>query len=569
MPKEKRILLLTSILSVTAMLSVAAVPVLINNVIEIDGNVAGESGAPGTDWNLLNGNCTGALFGNGGGSFARTCIASENPPNIFTKGGSKDPADIGSWSWKPADTVPDKDAITHGFAASFLSGGDKILAMGGDRYAVNGDANIGAWFFQQAVGLKPDGTFSGAHTDKDVFLVSAFVNGGGAAVLQAYEWDHNCKKPAGNSPPAAGQCAEDNLRYLGNANTAAMTNDTNITDASWSYLAKFSGGQTIPAGGFFEGAADLTQLFNQTGVGAVPCFTSFMLETRSSQEPSAVLKDFVLGSFPECKVEVSTNCACMTVDGNTGSYTFGYGGAVHNAGGASLASVHVVDILPDGTRVDYDCGSLAPNTSPGDTKFWPQDCSPAIPNTFTTLSPPSSNLAYATASTGAATIRSDTVSKNCFYNPNDTPGCFPSAGIRVDKVCATSLVVDSGLVKIRVGYSGSVVNGAAQTLTGVVVSEDHDNDGTIDVPNLTLAGCSNGNGTPGNPCTLAIGSSATFSGSYFPGVFRDLDNLGLKGRAEFADKVIATATAKVSGESVSDNFTASCKICPLGSCPVN
>src|SRR2546427_6993389 len=137
------------------------------SVFELDGNVfdTGENGID--DWNTLNGDCTvpGGGSGSPGGSGTRTCIASENPPRIFTGGGSKDPLDINSWRWKAADTVPDKDTITHGFAASYTGGesGNQVLVLGGDRFAVHGDANIGAWFFQQGVGLNPNGTFSGVH----------------------------------------------------------------------------------------------------------------------------------------------------------------------------------------------------------------------------------------------------------------------------------------------------------------------------------------------------------------------------------------------------------------------
>src|SRR5881396_160424 len=146
----------------------AAWAVAPTSVFEIDGDVFDD---PNTiaDWNTLNGDCTvpGGGSGSAGGSNTRTCIASEDPPRIFTQGGSKDPLDISQWHWKHADTVPDKDTITHGYAASYSASpsGDKVVVMGGDRLAVNGDANIGAWFFQQNVTLNSNGTFSGVHVD--------------------------------------------------------------------------------------------------------------------------------------------------------------------------------------------------------------------------------------------------------------------------------------------------------------------------------------------------------------------------------------------------------------------
>src|SRR5207253_6296126 len=105
-------------------------------------------------------------------------------------------------------------------------------------------------------------------------------------------------------------CSSD-LRLLGSTDTAAITNSQVITDQTWSYLSKFGGStNTIPVGAFFEGGADLTVLFGGIGAGTVPCFSSFLLETRSAQTPSAVLKDFVLGSFPECKVSITKSCQC-------------------------------------------------------------------------------------------------------------------------------------------------------------------------------------------------------------------------------------------------------------------
>src|SRR5437773_11775342 len=100
--------------------------------------------------------------------------------------------------------------------------------VGGDRFAVNGDANIGAWFFQQNVTLNSNGTFSGVHVDHDVFLVSAFVGGGGTAVLTAYEWDSTCGN--GGKNPARGQCTVNNPRRLGSLHTCITTKSSTISN---------------------------------------------------------------------------------------------------------------------------------------------------------------------------------------------------------------------------------------------------------------------------------------------------------------------------------------------------
>src|SRR6266481_6869475 len=294
---SKRILMPFGAAAVLATATVAWA-VTPTSVFEIDGDVTtGNQSPPLNDWNLLNGDCTVPGGGSGlpGGSNTRTCIGSENPPKIFTQGGSKDPLDISHWHWKPADPVPDKDTILHGYAASYTATigasviADKVVVIGGDRFAVNGDANIGAWFFQQNVTLNSNGTFSGVHVNHDVFLVSAFTGGGGISTITVYEWDNACLK--GVKSPGPGDCADTNLRLLGSNDTFAITNSNPISDEAWSYLAKFGGGtNAMPVGALFEGGADLTTLFAASGAGAVPCFSSFLLETRSSQSTSAVLK---------------------------------------------------------------------------------------------------------------------------------------------------------------------------------------------------------------------------------------------------------------------------------------
>src|SRR2546425_1511122 len=398
-------------LGATAILATATVAwaVTPTSIFELDGDVTtGNQSPPLNDWNLLNGDCSapgGGSVGSAGSSNTRTCIGSENPPKIFTQGGSKDPLDISQWHWKPADTVPDKDTITHGYAASYTATigasviADKVVVIGGDRFAVNGDANIGAWFFQQNVSLNSNGTFSGVHVDHDVFLVSAFTGGGGISTITVYEWDSSCLKGVKN--PGAGQCADANLRLLGSNDTFAITNSSPISNETWSYLAKFGGGtNTMPVGAFFEGGADLTTLFAASGAGAVPCFSSFLLETRSSQSTTAVLKDFVLGSFPECHLKATKTVQCTSFNAN-GSFNYTYSGSVINDGGGDLFNVNGTDVKGE----TYSCGSLPKGTSKtfGGSPL-STDCAITTGSnaTFTTTDHPSSNQATATATTSSS-----------------------------------------------------------------------------------------------------------------------------------------------------------------------
>jgi len=575
----KRFLLVTGAILCGATLALAVSP---TSVFEIDGNVFDDPSNSIADWNTLNGDCTvqGGGSGSAGGSNTRTCIASEDPPRIFTQGGSKDPLDISQWHWKAADTVPDKDTITHGYAASYTASpsGDKVVVIGGDRFAVNGDANIGAWFFQQNITLNSNGTFSGVHVNHDVFLVSAFVNGGGTAVLTAYEWDSTCLK--GVKSPTAGQCAETNLRLLGSTDTSAITNSSPISDETWSYLAKFGGGtNTIPIGGFFEGGADLTTLFAASGAGAVPCFSSFMLETRSSQEPSAVLKDFVLGSFPECHISLTKGCQCTAFHTDGSGFDYSFSGTVTNDGGGTVFNVTVTD-----QGKTYSCGTL----NGGQSKNFPSaDCTgPAA--TFSATTYPSTNQASATATTdpsgGGTTLTATTSTVSCSVQ-NPAGACTPSPQLTLDKTCVTALQVLGTNVVVRVDYTGQVHNGGNVNINNVQVTEDDNADGTVDttfsVGSLTPSGTAGADkcytrsqNDPLQPNCPALVAVPAFNqppvqgaGSYFPTTGTPVD----PGRVQFSDTVRATGTDAfgnaVASHPVGSGVTAHCLICPFGACP--
>src|SRR5438552_4093856 len=574
----KRFLLVTGAILCGATLALAVSPA---SVFEIDGNVFDDPSNSIADWNTLNGDCTvqGGGSGSAGGSNTRTCIASEDPPRIFTQGGSKDPLDISQWHWKAADTVPDKDTITHGYAASYtaipgaaaISSGNKVVVIGGDRFAVNGDANIGAWFFQQNITLNSNGTFSGVHVNHDVFLVSAFVNGGGTAVLTAYEWDNSCLK--GVKSPAPGQCAETNLRLLGSSNTSAITNSSPISNETWSYLAKFGGGtSTIPVGGFFEGGADLTALFAASGAGDVPCFSSFMLETRSSQEPSAVLKDFVLRGFPECHISLTKGCQCTAFHPDGSGFDYAFSGTVTNDGGGTVFNVTVTD---QGNT--YSCGSLGT----GQSKNFPADCTgPA--NTFSAVTFPTTNQASATATTdpsGGTTLSATTNLVTCSAQ-NPAGACTPSAQLTVDKICVTALQLLGTNVVVRVDYTGQVHNGGNVNINSVQVTEDDNADGSLDrtfsVGTLTPSGTAGAdkcytNNAATCPALVPVPAfnqpPVAGTASYFPSTGTPVD----PGRVQFSDTVRATGTDAfgrlVASHPLGSGVTAHCLICPFGACP--
>src|ERR1700720_3676044 len=76
--------------------------------------------------------------------------------------------------------------------AAYVNPGDghTIVYFGADRYAVNGDSNIGFWFTQTPIGLNSNGTFSGTHQNGDMFVLSAFGNGGSSPTITVFEWQN-------------------------------------------------------------------------------------------------------------------------------------------------------------------------------------------------------------------------------------------------------------------------------------------------------------------------------------------------------------------------------------------
>jgi len=120
---------------------------------ELDGNANAVLPNPPDDWDLIYNHTSSASVTTG--------ILSDAPSsadNAFVIG-SKDIDDVSTWHWQIFST-PDKDDILNGGAALY-NGTD--LYFFADRYAQNGDAQIGFWFFKNQVAPLPNGTFSGTH----------------------------------------------------------------------------------------------------------------------------------------------------------------------------------------------------------------------------------------------------------------------------------------------------------------------------------------------------------------------------------------------------------------------
>ncbi|MFY9587795.1 MAG: hypothetical protein WAT66_10105, partial [Actinomycetota bacterium] len=269
---------------------------------ELDANA--QNGAPsGDDWNAVvptDHSSTDIVS-----SFVRD---GDNPPadtSYFTGGGSKDLNDVPGWAWTTGDVAPDKNEITNAYAVAYRATvdttrndvGDLLVYFGLDRYANNGDAQVGFWFFRDAVGMEPDGTFSGAHRKGDILVLSHFTQGGTVSDVNVYAWvGSGGSDGALDLKVSAKSCAAAGA----NDPACAIVNQTN-TPAPWTYVPKAGSAGVFPQGSFYEGGIDITRL-----VPGVTCFKSFMAETRSSQSVTAQLKDLALGPFNTCPVKTSS-----------------------------------------------------------------------------------------------------------------------------------------------------------------------------------------------------------------------------------------------------------------------
>jgi hypothetical protein len=304
-----------------------------------------------------------------------TANGSANNASIFTGGGSKDQQPVSAWGWKDASGgLPDKDNLLHAMSARYASGGNSYIFFGSDRFDNSGDAQVGFWFFNNAVTLNANGGFTGSHkagqvphsstNSGDILVLSDFTNGGSQPTIRVYEY-------VGNNPAAS----DGTLNLLGGTDTdvrdcaLVSTNDfcaaVNTKDgaaAPWLYRNK-SGQTTFGHGEFYEGGLNLNSLGLQN-----ECFSSFLAETRSSQSVTATLKDFVLGPFQDCNSSTvttpsagsdgavsigtgsitATDTAVVTVNGTTG-----FGGSVsfHLCGPTPLADASYTLCATGGTLV--------------------------------------------------------------------------------------------------------------------------------------------------------------------------------------------------------------------------
>lgn len=332
--------------------------------------------------------------------------------NIY-KGGTDD-ADLNTWQWKTAKPSPPKDDLLNAFAAEYqcdstattngyctlpyqptndLPNGHKILFFGGDRFANNGNTNIGFWFLRKGLstGTTTCGSQSGCNfvgpnntvpshtvgncslpthptpcTPGDLFVFSAFLIGGSQPNIQVYEWvgaGNATNSPtsaktlqlvasSGNTDTTNAACDSSGLntgdKYCALVNQSTLNSPWLFTAANGKLAAN-----TIDQFELFEGGIDLTQL----GFGGT-CISTLLVNTRSSgSSVNSVAQDFTLGSFGSCTSSITTTAGLNAAGTSIATTPASANGTASS--GTDSATVGVQGLSQWGGTVDfYLCGPI-------------------------------------------------------------------------------------------------------------------------------------------------------------------------------------------------------------------
>lgn len=349
MMKEKTISNFISCLCYSAILGLAAasmpamaqIPV---SAFELDENTADDATA-GPDWEnppAVNGFVSD--------------VPSEVPIGTLTNKtftqGSKDTKDVSEWVWKVSSTVTPKTDIQHAYSA-YVKQGDDLLYFGLDRLSTvdntgpsGGTTSFGFWAFQDAVQDLADGSFDGEHKQGDLFIAGD-MSGNTIDSLRVYIWDGG-DGTAGELVEITAQgnihahCGDAALINGGTEYDTDACGEINTTSFSPDWIVG-----DIEAGRFIEVGLNYTEM-----VGPLPCFNTFMATTRTSDSETASTKNYVLGSFPVCSIDVAKTCETVelvdpfAVGGPTWKTEFT--ATVENDGGAAFSSTAVVTVTDAG-----------------------------------------------------------------------------------------------------------------------------------------------------------------------------------------------------------------------------
>jgi hypothetical protein len=216
------------------------------------------------------------------------------------------------------------------------------LVFAGDRTSNNGDAQIGFWFYLNGTGpVTENGVrkFAPEHTRGDILVLADFTGGGANATVMVYRW-------IGGEPVTPGSTVVPNTNgNLETTNIASIVAENNLDGepipVGWGFLPRVP--REYEQNEFYEGFVNLSAL----GTAVSKCYSTVLLETRSSQSITASLDDYIggaLGGVPTVIVNSASRCVdgpAVTLTATptpAGTYTY-----LWSPGGQTTQSISVTD----------------------------------------------------------------------------------------------------------------------------------------------------------------------------------------------------------------------------------
>ncbi len=474
----------------------------VGSLFELDGNAVRDTSS-GVDWDDL-------YLGNTNGIYSGV-ISDPSPQTIFATGRSKDTNDVSVWKHTDG-SVPDKDDITNTYAYARPNDGELTIYFGADRYSNDGDASTGFWFFQDNVQALPGGTFSGTHKNGDLLVIANF---GSSEEVLIYEWvDGNLVQFV------TGQEDNDATCDVALNQTACAIPNAAAESSPWPYQPKDGNLNEFPSFSFLEGNINLNAVFSERNI---PCFTTFLAVTRSSSSLNAQLKDFVVGQFEVCDINVNINCTNAMLNNDTQSITYNFDVTIENNGFGQLYNVEV-----------YYNGELIgqfTSLSVGEMQTLNGHFVSDILNTTTSV----------------VTVYADPSSES---NPGDRlvdtsdvsqcPVLTPYSAVDVNKTCNVYLTTYGNHLVVEVSFRGYVCNTGDIVLNKVEIVDDR---GTPDVGDDMVQFSTH---------PLEVGDCLSYEGRYRP----SFDH------TNFIDNVHVTGDLPFGLSAVHASANAQCQLCP-------
>lgn len=518
---------------------------------ELDGDAV-ESSAD--DWEtLFDGSPNSATSFTG---IVSDSVAEDGQDDFFTGGGSKTPNLISDWKYKtaPPSEPPDKNNISHAYAANYIVATKQVVYFGADLLATNGDAELAFWFFQNKI-TQQNGSFDGEHANGDVYVAVKFSNGGTQANIAVFEWDDTCTKPPGNGPFPAGGCAADNLRVIveegpatcgggGGDVACAISNATSEEPSPWPYEPKSGTSGLFPPTAFFEGGINIFDIFGEN-----KCFASFMATSGASTSFTSTAKDFVLDDFDVCSVAASKTCVNDSQDDDAPTaITYNVRGCAINDGGGAINVTSLTNAIGGGAIYDpmpswyipavgfdpsTDCAdpialktATQTGTPLGDPSSYNLQAGDALVYQFletTEVNGAQDEVFVDAEGTDGAPIDEASATATCPLRTFDTE-------LTVTKNCQADLESNGSNVLVKINFGGTVCNNGEVALTALILT---------DSPMADYITLDPGDVHQDPDDTLGVGDCVSYEGYYYPSTIPTGDV------CPFMDTVTASAMAPI------------------------